>query len=49
MKRFTSKFGIIGLFLIIIGLLFIVFNIPIYLWLILFGAFLVTVGINLLR
>jgi len=49
MKRIFFKFNLLGLLCILAGITFVIFNIPLYMWLILFGACLIATGFYLCR
>lgn len=49
MKKLFFRFNFIGTACIVVGGIFIVFNIPTYMWLILLGIALVLTGIYLCR
>ncbi|MBR2860789.1 MAG: hypothetical protein IKB86_03025 [Clostridia bacterium] len=49
MKRIFFKFNLVGLLCLCAGVAFIIFNIPLYVWLIMLGALLVAVGIYMCR
>ena len=49
MKRIFFRFNLLGCLFIAVGLMFIIFNIPLYAWLILVGAILIVTGIYLCK
>ena len=49
MKKLFLRFNLIGVVCIGVGLAFILFNIPVYMWLILIGICLILTGIFLCR
>ena len=48
-RRIFFRLNIIGLLCILAGVAFIIFNIPLYAWLIVLGAVLIALGIYLCR
>lgn len=49
MRRIFFRFNLLGLICILAGLTFIIFNIPLYMWLILLGVCLIATGIFLCK
>ncbi len=49
MKKWFFRFNIMGLICILAGVTFIIFNIPLYMWMIMLGACLVGAGFYLCR
>ncbi len=49
MKKWFFRFNVVGLICILAGITFIIFNIPLFMWLIMLGACLVAAGIYLCR
>ena len=49
MKKIYFRFNLIGLICILAGIAFVVFNIPLYTWLIIFGIGLIITGVLLCR
>ncbi len=49
MKKLFFRFNLVGIICIGVGVAFIIFNIPVYMWLILLGICLILTGIFLCR
>ncbi len=49
MKKIFFRCNLVGMLCILAGVIFIIFNIPAYMWLILLGAVLIAIGIILCK